>query len=364
MSGKGKQRARSSDAEEDEDVDMLESSQANGNQHQNEDEEMEDGDDHGPDDEVTKKRKVRKDYRNLLSATQEHKSNLFSISVKDLTKSIVDADNMFKNVTAPAEAVIDSQVLMAASDAGALKARQLKLDKSAFDTEEFLTKLNQFMGGSSAQGARGRHDEEEEEEDEPVVETFDKWIKVGRMLAMESRRVPVLDHMYGPLSIQVKVKKARQVRATQKIDERERVRGEALEADDVQKDNQETSKMVSDINKILMDVEPIPYLAFIMNPDSFAQTVENMFYFSFLIKEGRAEIKVDTDPSSRHYQDAVCRSYDIQQAPDNQADVGKKQLVFELTEELWKDSIKAYDITESVIPTREQQQHKAGSKWH
>lgn len=37
----------------------------------------------------------------------------------------------------------------------------------------------------------------------------------------------------------------------------------------------------------------VDFLQLVVNPDDYGQTVENIFYASFLIKEGRAGIQVD-----------------------------------------------------------------------
>ena len=39
----------------------------------------------------------------------------------------------------------------------------------------------------------------------------------------------------------------------------------------------------------------VNYFKFLVNPDSFAHTVENMFHFSFLVKDGRAGVTVGRD---------------------------------------------------------------------
>jgi len=49
----------------------------------------------------------------------------------------------------------------------------------------------------------------------------------------------------------------------------------------------------------------IPYLKFIINPDSFSQTVENMFYFSFLVREQKVALEVDDDADSPWYEDMI-----------------------------------------------------------
>lgn len=43
-----------------------------------------------------------------------------------------------------------------------------------------------------------------------------------------------------------------------------------------------------------------------MNPDSFSQTTENLFYFSFLVREAKAAIEMDEDESSPFYGDMIC----------------------------------------------------------
>lgn len=50
------------------------------------------------------------------------------------------------------------------------------------------------------------------------------------------------------------------------------------------------------------------FLPFIINPDSFSQTVENLFYFSFLIKEGIAAVEMDDDQESEFFgEPIVCK---------------------------------------------------------
>jgi non-structural maintenance of chromosomes element 4 len=104
-------------------------------------------------------------------------------------------------VKAPAEAILDSKILVAASGAGALKARQLKLDANAFDTVEFLNKLVLFMGGRlGAQGqkkgkGKRRAEEEEQDDDDEEGGAGLKWGRVGRVLSGESRRPATMDFM-------------------------------------------------------------------------------------------------------------------------------------------------------------------------
>jgi hypothetical protein len=93
---------------------------------------------------------------------------------------------------------------MAASDAGALKARQLKVDANAFDVDEFLLQLGKVMTVRSAK--RGREDQGGElgqgTQEAPATQRTQKgkegqldWERVGKVLAKQSKRVAVMDFM-------------------------------------------------------------------------------------------------------------------------------------------------------------------------
>ncbi|KAK4052505.1 hypothetical protein OIV83_002307 [Microbotryomycetes sp. JL201] len=293
-------------------------------------------------------RRVKARYRQLGYNATEQQSSISDVSVADIGKTVEQANKLFRKVTTTAEAVLDSHVLLAASSAAALKARNLKIDAKALDTIEFLNRLVKFMGG--------RRSVARTQAPNAPLEMNLKWGRVGRAVAAESRRVPSCDFMLGPLEIQVKEKKARVQRQRQKVSEADRVRPEELKAEDVQKDKHETGKLVKQLNAVLekQGAEGIPYLKFVINPNSFAQTVENVFYFSFLIRENKACIELEDDPKSPHYQDYICYSVAAPEDGQDQADaISKTQIVFEVTEQLWKDAIEAYEIEESTIPHRD-----------
>ena len=44
---------------------------------------------------------------------------------------------------------------------------------------------------------------------------------------------------------------------------------------------------------LLEDLEPVNFFKFVIHPQSFSQTVENIFYLSFLIRDAKAYVHVD-----------------------------------------------------------------------
>ena len=62
---------------------------------------------------------------------------------------------------------------------------------------------------------------------------------------------------------------------------------------DIQRQENATSHMVRLVANILKRHSPINLFEFVINPRSFSQTIENIFYFSFSVQMARAKITID-----------------------------------------------------------------------
>lgn len=127
---------------------------------------------------------------------------------------------------------------------------------------------------------------------------------------------------------------------------------------DIKEQENETSNNVNAIYQILSQVSPVNYFKFVTNPESFSQTVENIFYVSFLARSGVVGISTDSGQPI----------LDLREAPNvmNIEDVvNKKQIIMGIDIKDWKEIIKTYNITESYIPTRQFKQNVAtGTEWY
>lgn len=87
---------------------------------------------------------------------------------------------------------------------------------------------------------------------------------------------------------------------------------------------------------------------FFINPDNFAQSVENLFYVSFLIRDGHASLSQDEETKEMILLACLGPTQE-----DYKQGLSKQQVVFELDMETWETAKEMYSITTTIIPTRD-----------
>ncbi|KAG9009734.1 nuclear protein [Tulasnella sp. 427] len=269
-----------------------------------------------------------------------------SLGINDLLAGIQRADESFGTgkffVLAPQEAVLDSRLLSTVSALSAAKARDLKHDGAAFETDDFIQRLVTFLG-------KGKADLESVDEGDLENDNILDWEKLGRLALRRSRRAPGLDFMLGPLNIEQKKKKTVK-RAKLDKDTGPAVQPHEVTKDDIEK-NKETGagsdiELTAKLGKLVDKFkEPVNIFKLLVNPHSFAQTVENFFYLAFLIKDGKVSlVSIDGEPCVE-----ACEPMTAQDAANG---VAKQQGVWQIDMELWQEAIEAYNITEPLFPHR------------
>jgi hypothetical protein len=88
---------------------------------------------------------------------------------------------------------------------------------------------------------------------------------------------------------------------------------------------------------------------FLFDPQSFTQTVENIFHFSFLVKKGEAGIRVGSsgDPTVGYR-----KQHDK---------ITPRQAIVPITMKDWKNMVEAYGVTQCDIPHRQSKRQKAAT---
>ncbi|KAI9364510.1 Nse4 C-terminal-domain-containing protein [Zopfochytrium polystomum] len=287
---------------------------------------------------IEEARVLRKEYRALQTALEENKLEYLKSESNGLAEILERSNELFKQVISTQEAALDSKVIVQTAELGIEKVKKMKLAGKSFDIDDFIQKLadvkqnDRPIPNLSQRGQGDRSDV--------------AWATIGDIASKYMLRAPTSDFMLGPLAVEPKARKEvkRVVQRLEKDKDQLRKPQELKESDIVKAEN-ETSKTVQKIAKLLKQHGPVNLFHFFVNPESFSQTVENLFYLSFLVRDGTVVIYDGSDG-----QPLISRKDDAEEG-EGEA-VVKRQFVVELTKAMWRDLIDAYQITKPIIPTR------------
>ncbi|KAI2467851.1 hypothetical protein F4781DRAFT_423043 [Annulohypoxylon bovei var. microspora] len=372
--------------------------------------------DFDPDQSMEERRNLQRGYRDLLRDLHENNDEYLKLDSVGLHETLRKANELSSNVKQTTEAAIDSKLLVSTADASYRKTVRLTSGNIAqgVDVEEFVSKCITYMRlgsgiaeddapeltstqqhrrrpGRGSLGDEGDYDDEIGDEGDMF-----NWEHLGRFACLPNIRRPATPgFLLGPLSAEVKKRKIVKRSAPFRPNNLQETRPEVLDAEAVQRTEKNDltticSKILQRLKQVqgeaqdavesavlrgaseedaqrlmnqhgLRDTGGIDLLRFVVNPHSFGQTVENMFYVSFLIRDGR--IKIDFDENKLPTLHPVDRE-DETAASKHRAQ--KQQAVFSIDMKTWRDIISAFNITDPIIEHRQEQSHQGpGSRgWY
>ncbi|WFD29126.1 hypothetical protein MSPP1_000131 [Malassezia sp. CBS 17886] len=314
---------------------------------------------------VGEQRKLRREYRTLLAAAQTTRRNLPESSIQDVGKMVELGDELYEKVKAPVDGLLDSRFLLSMSDMGAEITRTMRLESNAFDMDDFLYRIACCVGGElhAPQRERRRSDADGVVETEPAIASLARaegwdWARLGSIAAQHSRRAPAPEFLLGPLQMTPKTRRG--VRRLRLDDIAAQQAPEQLELGDIARSENETARMVLEIADRLEEAageDGICLFRFALNPESFSNSVENLFYISFLIRDGKAAILEDDEG------DPLLLRSEEPTDEDRAGGLVRRQIVMELDMHTWKELLALYDVTEPLIPTRPDPPATTGTSW-
>ncbi|NXU54592.1 NSE4A protein, partial [Turnix velox] len=228
----------------------------------------------------------------------ENREDMLSSKSNKLTEALEEANKLFRGVRRSREAALDAQFLVIASSLGKEKANELHSEMAAFDSLVFAEDLLTFMGINRVQVQR--NDSDSEGTSSGYLPS-DAWHKLGEEAEKYFRRAPSFHYMLGSFSSDPPVPKQR-VERQKKASKGEQKQAMPAQLKKMEESHQEaTEKEVERILGLLQthfknDPDtPISFFDLVIDPNSFARTVENIFHVSFIIRDGFAKIKLDDD---------------------------------------------------------------------
>jgi hypothetical protein len=343
-----------------------------------------------------------------------------------LLDALKKQDSLFGKVRQTADAALDSKFLVNASELAGKKLNNALQGNSGvgIDLDQFVSKCIYFMkSGGHIAGENAPAVPVAGDDDDAGDDGLD-WALLGRQACFPcNKRPPTTSFLLGPLSVQKRARPIQRKARSQRQPVGPATRPEEIvEGSTQQNEASNLSSLVKSINTQLMDhienvdkrisqqYDHIPddevdleevaattkslraamaptgeaavsLLDFAINPHDFGQTVENLFYISFLVREGNAKICKDEDGLPLLSKSSLARIYtldhcsvsDLRTVPSQpndpleqrESDAQKNQAVLSIDYQTWQMFIQAFDIREPLIPHRETQEQSAAPEgWY
>lgn len=255
------------------------------------------------------RRKIRRQYHKLINQTIEHKQQLTEPGKDDLLKNIETGNKLFSHVTHAREGALDAQWFSYATKFGYEQVLKIPVGKQ-FDPVEFIDKLKDKYKNNKGE--------------------FD-WYGLGKDVApLYYRYVPSVTFMNGPMHAEPKAPKERKQSKRKQLDNEKAQAPEEITQQQKEDANETTMRVARVVDKLKKvqsakqaNNEEALFEEVLVDPNSFTKTIENIFYFSFLVKDGKAALKRTTNENNEH-QIVVAPAVPVADQPQ------KKQCVMKL----------------------------------
>ncbi|POI30415.1 hypothetical protein CIB84_005835, partial [Bambusicola thoracicus] len=222
-----------------------------------------------------RRRLIRNQYRELICSVQQNREDMLNSKSNRLTEALEEANQLFSGVSRAREAALDAQFLVLASNLGKEKANELRSEITTFDSLTFADDLLTFMGINRTETEGNDSDSESMS---GGYLPSNAWYKLGEEAEKYFRRAPSFHYM-------------QRIERQRKAPGREEKRAMPAQLKKMEESHQEsTAKEVERILGLLQThfrndpCTPIFFFDLVVDPNSFARTVENIFHVSFILR--------------------------------------------------------------------------------
>lgn len=361
-----------------------------------------DADWYDPEQDQDERREIRVSLRNNAREIHERQDELINGDGQEFKEVIRTQTKLFDQVRQTSDAMIDSRTLVTMSETALKRTSRIAHGDGSVgvDIDEFVAKCITFMqhGGpldddedpvsTQARRRRATRDDDDEEDEESDGDAL-AWDVLGNQACFPcNKRPPVPGFLLGPLSVQKRVRSTQRQSRLRKGPEVPVSKPQQLRAEDLERNEasnltnlckgirecldhvsldgakaveEEAAERGEDMDEaearalfnkygLSMSSWEVSLFRFVINPHSFAQTIENLFYVSFLVKDGYVKLSKDDDglPTLRTHEPG-----NLEERRDKQS--SRHQAIFSLNFQTWRKLVQAFDIKEPLIPHRDEE---------
>lgn len=337
-------------------------------------------------------KQVRRKYRSFREQMIDNRLECVDPNSNLIENLLEEVNKTYGSVTKAREAVTDSIALHELAVLGAERIRNLHCAFRSFNNNEFMDKIKDYMANVNKRGKKAQMkgksepvdptqstqyvDNEDESDDEetgaeptttqargsksakskyvltkPIIKSF------GTDVMSYFRILPQPKFLLGSLDKQLNLSKkqiVRQRRERKNSDEELRTKIKELDVnntEDVDNNNtfQETERIYQLLCKYYKKLKggSLCFYEFVINPDSFSRTIENIFYVSFLVKDGYVKVYLDEDKLP------VIEPIPIEEVKAQAEEAANKkaniQSMVSLNKIQWRELIEVFQIEKCLI---------------
>jgi non-structural maintenance of chromosomes element 4 len=289
-------------------------------------------------------KKVIKELREHIETLDESKDEVLNPRSTALATHFARAEENVKKAKTVDQALIDAQIFAKLSDFSRRQAAQLQSGLKQYDVRSFVDRLAQIM-----QQSRDQLDTtENEDERNPELDLQ----TLGRNIWNRYKTVPSIHFMYGNSDLQPRVRKAK---ASNKRVKKGTAAVKPKEVtEEVETEVAEADKQIKEMKDVLQEHGELNFWTFLIDPQSFTRSIENIFHSSFLVKEGHAKLNLSAEPPLITFC-LVRRDGEQTRTAEEQAREFEEnsQYIMCFDFNLWRSLIDKYNIEKCMLPSSE-----------
>lgn len=308
---------------------------------------------------------LRQAYARLLQTVRADRADLLRPDDERLETLLTDANQLLGHVHTTADATLDSRFMALTAELEAERISKLTLGSMDFTISDLCDLVRAALTPKAATTTIIENLVEESITSEVGECDFSNspnpWKAVENLTLEIWRGVTMPDSMLGALTALIQAeaqtdanieKTPRQRKPRSRMDVSSAVQPAIITEQDpasLKGSGVETTENVISVFQILQEVSPISFYRLIVDPHSYARTVENLFYVSFLIHDNRIRLEPQGEDDFMIYlMDEQEEGKEAVHEEDGTS-LAKRQAILSMSMKQWREFIQRYNLTESTI---------------
>jgi len=284
------------------------------------------------------KRAVRNEIRSIYQKLLDGKDRFTATDETNEFKNILkEAKSVVHKVKGTQEAIEDAKMFRLLCHTVKEMSEDTNTNEQKFHVEEYAQNLSRKFCFSTDNSSN-------------ITVTKLQLVSLGKEISKYFSRAPTLKFVLGTLDTEegeMREKPARQVRKPVVNRKEAATKIETIDKSEV--NEQKTFNLVKSTKALLESAyknnrkKPVDYFSFVIDPDSFGNTVENMFHVSFAVKERSVRLDIDENrglPTLEPMKPG---------RGGNEDSSAKEQALISICMEDWRELKEALNITQAMI---------------